>query len=112
MARRLIERGSAFVEVSMGNGVGWDTHQDNFNAVKTLSQELDAGWSTLLAELDERGLLPTTTIIWMGEFGRTPKINGQTGRDHFPAAWTCVFAGGGIKGGQAYGKTSEDGMTV
>ncbi len=112
MARRLIERGSAFVEVSMGNGIGWDTHQDNFNGVKKLSEELDAGWATLLAELEERGLLETTTIIWMGEFGRTPKINGQTGRDHHPAAWTCVFAGGGIKGGQAYGKTSEDGMTV
>lgn len=116
MARRLIERGVPFVEVSLGftdNGsFGWDTHQNNFATVKSLSAELDAGWSMLMSELQDRGVLDATTILWMGEFGRTPKINDNAGRDHFPQAWTCVFAGGGIKGGQAYGKTSDDGTEV
>lgn len=116
LARRLVERGVPFIEVSLGstanNAIGWDTHQDNFNGVKSLSGELDAGWATLLRELDERGLLASTTILWLGEFGRTPRINPQTGRDHFPAAWSCVFAGGGIRGGQVYGRTSADGMSV
>jgi uncharacterized protein (DUF1501 family) len=116
MARRLVERGVAFVEVSLGNfgngGVGWDTHQNNFKTVKDLSLELDAAWGQLLTELAERGLLETTTILWMGEFGRTPAINAQGGRDHYPAAWTTVLAGGGIRGGQAYGATSTDGMRV
>jgi hypothetical protein len=115
LARRLIEQGVAFVEVSLGTssgGAGWDTHSDNFNAVKNLSGDLDAGWATLMRDLDERGLLESTTILWMGEFGRTPQINGTSGRDHFPNAWSAVVAGGGIAGGQAWGKTSDDGMTV
>jgi uncharacterized protein (DUF1501 family) len=65
-----------------------------------------------MRELAERGLLDSTTILWIGEFGRTPTINPQGGRDHFPAAWTCVFAGGGIQGGQAYGQTSVSGEEV
>ncbi len=65
-----------------------------------------------MTELIDRDLLIDTTILWMGEFGRTPKINDQSGRDHFPKAWSCVFAGGGIQGGQAYGKTSKDGTEV
>jgi hypothetical protein len=116
MARRLIESGVSFVEVTLGNVgdnmFGWDTHQNNFTAVKALSAELDAGWGTLMKELAERGLLDSTTILWIGEFGRTPTINMQGGRDHFPAAWTCVFGGGGIKGGQAFGKTSDSGEEV
>ena len=115
LARRLIERGVPFVEVSLGTnsgGAGWDTHADNFTQVKQLSETLDAGWGTLMKELDERGLLDVTTILWMGEFGRTPRINGNAGRDHFPAAWSSVLAGGGIAGGQAYGRTSDDGMEV
>jgi hypothetical protein len=112
LARRLVERGVPFVEVALGDGLGWDTHIDNFDKVEDLSGQLDAGWATLMRELDERGLLDSTTILWMGEFGRTPVINPQAGRDHFPAAWSCVFAGGGINGGQAYGRTSADGMTV
>jgi hypothetical protein len=116
MARRLIESGVSFVEItlgSVGNDIfGWDTHQNNFTQVKALSTELDNGWGTLMKELAERDLLESTTILWIGEFGRTPKINPQAGRDHFPAAWTCVFAGGGIKGGQAYGKTSDSGEEV
>ena len=114
MARRLIEQGVSFVEVTLnGNGaLGWDTHQNNFATVKELSTELDAGWSTLMSDLRDRGLLESTTILWMGEFGRTPKINSNGGRDHFPNAWSCVFGGGGVSGGQAFGATSADGMTV
>jgi hypothetical protein len=116
LARRLIEKGVPFIEVSlstsMTGGFGWDTHANNFESVKALSAELDAGWSSLLSDLSERGLLERTTIVWMGEFGRTPRINGQAGRDHFPKAWSCVLAGGGIAGGQAYGRTSKDGTTI
>jgi hypothetical protein len=112
LARRLVERGVPFVEVPLGSGLGWDTHADNFNQVRRLSGELDAGWATLMTELKERGLLDSTTILWISEFGRTPVINASAGRDHFPAAWTCVFAGGGIQGGQAYGSTTDDGMEV
>lgn len=113
IARRLVERHVPFVEVTLGgNGLGWDTHQGNFPAVERLSKELDQGWSTLLRELSERDLLESTTICWMGEFGRTPNINNTAGRDHFPDAWTCVLSGGGIAGGQAYGKTDEAGREV
>lgn len=116
MARRLIEQGVSFVEVTLGSFTdgtpGWDTHGQNFPTVKNLSAELDNGWGTLMQELSERGLLDSTTILWMGEFGRTPTINPQAGRDHFPQAWTCVLAGGGIKGGQAFGKTSDSGEEV
>jgi hypothetical protein len=112
LARRLVERGVPFVEVALGGGLAWDTHQDNFRQVRRLSEELDSGWATLMSELQERGLLESTTILWISEFGRTPVINSSAGRDHFPAAWTCVFAGGGIRGGQAYGRTSADGTAV
>ncbi len=115
MARRLVEQGVAFVEVSLGSfggGATWDTHSGNFPTVKQLSAELDKGWGTLMAELKDRGLLESTTVVWMGEFGRTPKINQSAGRDHYPAAWSCVLAGGGIRGGQAFGKTGPDGMNV
>lgn len=112
LARRLIERGVSFVEVSLGDRGRWDTHNNNFNVVRELSTELDAGWSSLMDDLAARGLLASTTILWMGEFGRTPVINGAGGRDHYPNAWTAVLAGGGIKGGQAWGRTSADGMKV
>lgn len=115
LARRLIERGVPFIEVSLGTnsgGAGWDTHSDNFTGVRDLSEQLDAGWATLMRDLDDRGLLDSTTILWMGEFGRTPRINRSAGRDHFPAAWSTVLAGGGIAGGQAFGKTDEGGMAV
>jgi hypothetical protein len=115
LARRLVERGVPFVEVTLGgiNGgaFGWDTHQDNFNQVKRLSEVLDPAWAALMGDLKDRGLLDSTLIVWMGEFGRTPKMEGN-GRNHYPNAWSTVLAGGGIKGGQAYGKTSADGTTV
>ena len=116
IARRLVERGVPFVEVTLGGFQGgisnWDTHQNNFPVVKNLSAELDAGWAALMSDLRERGLLETTTILWMGEFGRTPAVNDNAGRDHFPGGWSCVLAGGGVNGGQAYGRTSPDGMTI
>jgi uncharacterized protein (DUF1501 family) len=109
LARRLVERGVACVEVTLG---GWDTHQNNFDRVKGLSGTLDAGFGTLMTDLRDRGLLESTLIICMGEFGRTPKINGNTGRDHWPQSWATVLAGGGIKGGQAIGRTNADGTAV
>lgn len=116
LARRLIERGVPMIELALtGSGTGafgWDTHLQNFGRVKSNSEELDAGWATLLNDLHLRGLLESTTILWLGEFGRTPQINRNAGRDHYPRAWSCVLAGGGIKGGQAFGRTSADGTTV
>jgi hypothetical protein len=109
LARRLVERGVPFVEVNLG---GWDTHQNNFDAVKRLCGILDPAWGQLMTDLDARGLLDTTTILCMGEFGRTPRINQGTGRDHYPTAWSAVLAGGGIRGGQAHGQTSDDGTRV
>lgn len=116
LARRLVERGVAFVEVTLANTpmnpAGWDTHGDNFNQVKSLSQVLDPAWASLMRDLRERGLLESTLVIWMGEFGRTPKINQNGGRDHFPLAWSAVLGGAGIKGGQVVGKTGPGGETV
>jgi hypothetical protein len=109
LARRLVERGVPFVEVTLD---GWDTHQANFDAVRNLCNTLDPAWAALMADLKDRGLLDSTLVVWMGEFGRTPKINPQRGRDHFPDAWSAVLAGGGIRGGQAVGKTSKDGTKV
>ena len=114
LARRLIEHGVPFVDVTLSNSdrFSWDSHQQNFRAVKSLSAILDQAWSALLEDLDGRGLLDSTLIVWMGEFGRTPVINNNGGRDHFPAAWSTVLAGGGIRGGQVVGRTNQDGMTV
>jgi uncharacterized protein (DUF1501 family) len=109
LARRLVERGVPFVEVTLD---GWDTHSNNFGLVKGLSGTLDIAFATLLADLKDRGLLDGTLVVCQGEFGRTPKINGNVGRDHWPAAWAVALAGGGIKGGQAVGKTSADGTSV
>jgi uncharacterized protein (DUF1501 family) len=117
LARRLVERGVPFVEVALSRaegatGVSWDTHQQNFASVQKLCGVLDPAWATLIEDLQARGLLDTTLVVWMGEFGRTPKINNNAGRDHFPAAWTTVLGGGGIKGGQVIGRTSADGNSV
>ncbi|MCS6850546.1 MAG: DUF1501 domain-containing protein, partial [Gemmataceae bacterium] len=117
LARRLIERGVPFVEVTLGglNGqvLGWDTHAQNFTTLRQqLCPVLDTAWSALMSDLKERGLLNSTLIVWMGEFGRTPRINQSQGRDHYPNAFSAVLAGGGIKGGQVIGKTSADGTTV
>jgi hypothetical protein len=117
LARRLVERGVPFVEVTLASapgvqGLGWDTHVQNFDNVEKLSKVLDPAWATLMADLKQRGLLETTLVVWMGEFGRTPKITNIKGRDHWANSWTTVLGGGGIKGGQVIGKTSKDGMAV
>ena len=112
MARRLIEAGVRFVEVMMGAGVGWDTHRDNFPRTKALSLEADAGMAALIEDLRERGLLDSTLVIWMGEFGRTPQITSGGGRNHWARAWTSVLAGGGIRGGQVIGRTDRTAAEV
>jgi hypothetical protein len=109
LARRLVESGVTFVEVELN---GWDTHQDNFERVKKLSESADPAFAALIMDLKERGMLEKTLVIWMGEFGRTPKINPRTGRDHFPQAFNVALAGGGIKGGQVIGVTSPEAMSV
>ena len=109
LARRLVEAGVTFIEIDSN---GWDTHQDNFNRTKSLSANVDPGFAALVTDLKERGLLEKTLVIWMGEFGRTPRINGNTGRDHFPRAFNLALAGAGIKGGQVLGSTTADGTTV
>lgn len=110
MARRLVETGVPFVEVDLG---GWDNHQNIFQTLSTQKlPELDNAMSALVEDLDQRGLLQDTAIIWMGEFSRTPNINGTTGRDHFARAWSVVVGGGGIKGGAAVGTTNADGTEV
>lgn len=112
LARRLIENGVSFVEVTSG---GWDTHQDNWGRIRRNAGQVDPGMAALVTDLKERGLLDDTLIVWMGDFGRTPKINSRgskPGRDHYPRAWSTVLLGGGIKGGQVIGKTDKEGATV
>jgi len=110
MARRLVEAGVSAVEINLG---GWDTHNQTFDAHSTrLQPALDRGMGTLVKELVERGRWNNTVIVWMGEFGRTPRINQNAGRDHWARCWSIVVGGGAIRGGQAYGTTDEDGMSV
>ena len=109
MARRLVETGVPFVEVSMG---GWDLHQNCFTTLETKLPELDKAMSALVEDLDQRGLLENTVILWMGEFGRTPRINETAGRDHWARSWSVVLGGGGIPGGKVIGATNEDGTAV
>lgn len=109
MARRLIEAGVKVVEVQLN---GWDTHQDNFTRVKNLCDQLDPAFATLVRDLRERDLLESTLVVCMGEFGRTPRINANEGRDHFARAWSLALAGGGVKGGRVVGATSPDGAEV
>lgn len=109
MARRLVEAGVTFVEVTAGN---WDTHDDVFNRCKTLAGQVDQPTAQLITDLKERGMLDKTLVIWMGEFGRTPKINGRSGRDHYPKAFNMALAGGGVRGGQVIGKTNEGGTQI
>jgi len=109
MARRLVESGVKFVEVVLD---GWDTHQDNFGRVSMLSGTFDPAMALLIKELDERKMLDSTLVVWMGEFGRTPRINGNDGRDHYPQAWNAVLAGGGVRGGYVHGQTDSEGTKV
>lgn len=108
-ARRLVEAGVRFVEVALD---GWDTHENNFERTKNLMGTLDPAMSALVRDLADRKMLERTLVVWMGEFGRTPRINGRDGRDHHPAAWSAVLAGGGIRPGIAVGATDTEGNQV
>lgn len=109
MARRLIESGVKFVEITLD---GWDTHENNFERTKELLNVVDPAYAMLIKDLSERDLLDETIVLWLGEFGRTPKINQNDGRDHHPNGWSAVVAGGGTRGGQVIGSTNEDGTKV
>jgi len=110
MARRLVETGVPFIEVDLG---GWDNHQDIFNILSTQRLPvLDQAMSALVEDLEQRELLKDTAIIWMGEFSRTPRINGNTGRDHWARSWSVVVGGAGMNGGIAVGATNADGTRV
>ena len=110
LARRLVEAGVACVEVDFG---GWDNHSDVFRTLETNKlPELDQGMSALVEDLSERGLWGETVVLWMGEFGRTPRINANVGRDHWARSWSAVLGGGGMRGGLTVGETNEDGTEV
>jgi hypothetical protein len=111
LARRLVEHGVRFVEVTLG---GWDTHFDNFTAVEARCAEFDQAYAALIGDLASRGLLEKTLVVVGTEFGRTPEIQEQNraGRDHHPGAFSCVLAGGGVKGGFKYGATDGSGKKV
>lgn len=109
LARRLLEAGVSFVEVTLG---GWDTHDDNHDRVKNLCGQFDRPAARLLADLKARGMLDSTLVVWMGEFGRTPRINARGGRDHFPKAFSAWLAGCGVQGGQVIGATDRRGASV
>ena len=110
MARRLVEAGVSAVEISLG---GWDTHNQTFDAHRNnLQPTLDNAMGSLVADLVDRGMWQNTTLVWMGEFGRTPRINQNNGRDHWARCWSVVVGGGAIRGGQAYGATNEDGTDI
>jgi len=109
IARRLVEAGVPFVKVARA---WWDSHGQNFETHRELCADLDQSMSALLDDLEQRHMLEHTLVISLGEFGRTPKINGSLGRDHFASAWSCTLSGCGIQGGALYGKTDVDGMTV
>jgi len=110
LARRLIEAGTRFVTTVNGPSITWDTHKDNFNTLKNkLVPPMEQAYAALLDDLQERGLLDSTLVVWMGEFGRTPKINADAGRDHWPGCYSVLLAGGGIRGGQVIGASDSTG---
>jgi uncharacterized protein (DUF1501 family) len=109
LARRLVESGVRFVEVTLG---GWDTHQDNFEALEEKLPPMDKAVAALLDDLKKRGLLDSVVVACASDFGRTPKINERDGRDHYPKVFTTMLAGGGIKGGQVYGASDDKGASV
>ncbi len=109
MARRLVEVGVPFVQVTLN---GWDTHTDHATRIKPLCRDLDAGMSALIADLAQRGLLESTLVVWTGDFGRTPRISPRGGRDHYPKVTPAVLAGGGVRGGQVIGQTDKTGESI
>lgn len=110
LARRLVESGSRFVSAVNGRSIIWDTHKDNFVRMKnSLVPPMEQAFATLLDDLESRGLLDSTLVIWTGDFGRTPTINKDAGRDHWPQCYSVVLAGGGIRGGQVVGQSDSIG---
>jgi hypothetical protein len=110
LARKLVEKGVTCVEVDLG---GWDNHQGIFPTLRNnLGPRLDKGMGTLVKELVQKGLWKNTVLVWMGDFGRTPRINQNAGRDHWARGWSVVVGGGGLQGGQVYGATTADGMDI
>jgi uncharacterized protein (DUF1501 family) len=109
LAKRLVKGDIKFIEVSSG---GWDTHTDNFTKLDDRVKELDDGVSALVQDLESEGLLDSTLIVIATEFGRTPKINVNTGRDHYPKAYSTVLIGAGVKGGMSYGETDNTASKV
>ena len=91
---------------------GWDTHDNNFERTGTLAAEVDPAFAALIRDLKSRGMLDRTTVLWTGEFGRTPKVNARDGRDHYPRVFNSVLAGGGIRGGQVIGSSTADGSAI
>jgi len=115
LARRLVEAGTSFVEVFNTGGrndAGWDTHKNGFRDTPLLCQETDPAYATLLADMEDRGLLENTLVVWMGEFGRTPKIKKDGGRDHYAKGWITCLSGAGVQVGQVIGATDKDGKDV
>jgi uncharacterized protein (DUF1501 family) len=110
LARKLVEKGVTCVEVDLG---GWDTHANNFTQLRTQrGPALDKGMGALVEDLVRSGLWKNTVLVWMGEFGRTPRINQNAGRDHWARSWSVVVGGGAINGGVVYGSTTKDGMDI
>lgn len=109
LARRLVQNGVKFVEVNLGS---WDDHRTIYDSLPNRAAQFDLGMSTLLRDLKSQGMLDQTLVVVATEFGRTPKINQNAGRDHFPGAFSCVLAGGGINGGTVYGATDKLGKAV
>jgi RNA polymerase sigma factor (sigma-70 family) len=109
LARRLVETGVPVIEIVLP---GWDGHANNFTLVEKQCKALDPAFAQLILDLEERKLLDRTLIVWMGEFGRTPRINGSNGRDHFPGVCPVVLAGGKLKRGVVVGATNQDGTQV
>ena len=106
LARRLVEAGVRFVTTVNGPSITWDTHKDNFNQLKKrLVPPMEHAFAALLEDLAERGLLESTLVVWMGDFGRTPTINKDAGRDHWPRCYSMVLAGGSIRGGMVLGES-------
>jgi len=115
LARRLVEAGVSFVEVfchGSKNDAGWDTHGNGFRDTPNLCGEADPAFATLITDLRQRGMLENTLVVWMGEFGRTPKIKKDGGRDHYAKGWLTALAGGGIQPGRVIGSTDKDGVDV
>jgi len=109
LASRLVQNGVRFIEVRLGS---WDMHNYVDQGMNRLGTEMDKGFAALITDLKSKGLLDSTLIILGSEFGRTPRINENSGRDHYPKAYSTVFAGGGIKGGYIHGATDKEGREV